>query len=95
MKLTREEIEHIAKLARLTLTDEEKVLFQGQLSEILNYFEKLQELDTENIPPTASVLPLRNVMRADQTGPSLPRDEALSNSPSNEDGQFQVPKALE
>ncbi|MCK4315985.1 MAG: Asp-tRNA(Asn)/Glu-tRNA(Gln) amidotransferase subunit GatC, partial [Anaerolineae bacterium] len=65
MKLSREEVEHIAELARLALSDEELALYQEQLSAILEHFERLQELDTEAIPPTATVLPLRSVMRAD------------------------------
>ena len=71
MKLTREEVQHIAELARLALSDEELALYQEQLSAILEHFERLQELDTEVIPPTATVLPLRSVMRADEPRPPL------------------------
>ena len=66
MKLSREEVEHIADLARLALSDEEVARYQEQLSAILEHFEHLQELGTEDIPPTATVLPLRSVMRADE-----------------------------
>lgn len=94
MKLSREEVQHIAELARLALSDEELVLYQEQLSAILEYFDRLQELDTEAIPPTASVLPLRSVMRADE--PRLPtaREDILANAPDAEGGCFKVPAVL-
>jgi aspartyl-tRNA(Asn)/glutamyl-tRNA(Gln) amidotransferase subunit C len=94
MKLGREEVQHIAELARLALSDEELVLYQEQLSAILEYFDRLQELDTEAIPPTASVLPLRSVMRADE--PRLPtvREDILDNAPDAEGGCFKVPAVL-
>lgn len=94
-KLTREQVQHIANLARLALSDEEQALYQGQLSAILEYFERLRELDTEAIPPTATVLPLHNVVRADEVGPPFPREDILSNAPDAEDGCFQVPAVLE
>ena len=94
MKLSREEVRHIAELARLALSDGELVLYQEQLSAILEYFDRLQELDTEAIPPTASVLPLRSVMRADE--PRLPtsREDILANAPDAEGGCFKVPAVL-
>jgi aspartyl-tRNA(Asn)/glutamyl-tRNA(Gln) amidotransferase subunit C len=95
MKLSREEVEHIAELARLALTEEEKVLYQEQLSAILDYFGRLQELDTEAIPPTASILPLSSVMREDEPGPPSPREDILANAPAAEDGCFEVPAVLE
>jgi len=95
MKLSREQVEHIAQLARLALSEEEKVLYQGQLSAILDHFERLQELDTEAIPPTATVLPLRSVMREDEPGPSMGREDILANAPAAEDGCFQVPAVLD
>jgi len=95
MKLSREEVEHIAELARLALSDEELALYQGQLSAILEYFERLQELDTEAIPPTATVLPLRSVMRDDEVRPPFPREEILANAPAAEEGCFKVPAVLE
>jgi aspartyl-tRNA(Asn)/glutamyl-tRNA(Gln) amidotransferase subunit C len=91
MKLSREQVEHIAELARLALTDEELELYREQLSHILDYFERLQELDTEAIEPTASVLTLRSVMREDVPRPSLPREDILANAPATEDGCFLVP----
>lgn len=95
MKLSRKEVEHIAQLARLALSEEEKALYQEQLSAILDYFARLQELDTEAIPPTATVLPLHSVMRADEPKPSAPREDILANAPAAEDGCFEVPAVLE
>ena len=95
MKLSREEVQHIANLARLALSDEEQALYQEQLSAILEHFEQLQELDTEAIPPTATVLPLRNVMRADEPGRPFPREDILANAPVVEKGCFKVPAVLE
>ena len=95
MKLSREEVQHIAELARLALSEEEEALYQEQLSDILEYFERLQELDTEAIPPTATVLPLRSVMRADEARPSSPRDDILANAPAVENGCFRVPAVLD
>jgi len=95
MRLNREEVEHIAALARLALREEEVALYQVQLSAILEYFERLGELDTEAIPPTATVLPLRSVMRADEPRPPLPREDILTNAPAAEEGCFRVPAVLE
>lgn len=95
MKLSREQVEHIAELARLALTDEEKALYQEQLSAILEYFERLRQLDTEAIPPTASVLPLRSVMRTDEVKAPSPREDLLANAPAADKGCFQVPAVLE
>jgi aspartyl-tRNA(Asn)/glutamyl-tRNA(Gln) amidotransferase subunit C len=95
MKLSLEQVEHIAQLARLTLSDEEKALYQGQLSAILEYFERLEGLDTEAISPTATVLPLRSVMREDEPKPSAPREDILANAPAAEDGCFEVPAVLD
>jgi aspartyl-tRNA(Asn)/glutamyl-tRNA(Gln) amidotransferase subunit C len=95
MKLDRAEVEYIAGLARLALDDDEKALYQDQLSAILEYFERLQELDTEAISPTASVLPLRNVMRDDVARPFSSREDILANAPAAEEGCFEVPAVLE
>ena len=95
MKLTLAEVEHVAHLARLALTDEEKLLFQEQLSAILEYADSLSELNTSAIPATASVLPLRNVMRPDEPEPSLPREDVLANAPRQEAGQFRVRPVFE
>jgi aspartyl-tRNA(Asn)/glutamyl-tRNA(Gln) amidotransferase subunit C len=95
MKLSREEVEHIADLARLELSEREVSTYQEQLSAILEHFQRLQELETEGIPPTATVLPLRSVMRDDEVQPSLERDAVLKNAPDTKDGCFRVPAVLE
>lgn len=95
MSLTIEQVEHIAELARLALTDEEKTLFRSQLSAILEYAAILQRVDTSTIPPTATVLPLRNVMRDDVVQPSLPVEDVLANAPDAEDGCFRVTAILD
>ena len=94
-KLGHVEVEHIAELAKLSLTDEEKEKFGEQLSAILEYAEILQRLDTEVIPPTATVLPLQNVMVADEVRPSFSREDVLANAPQAEDGCFKVRAILE
>jgi aspartyl-tRNA(Asn)/glutamyl-tRNA(Gln) amidotransferase subunit C len=83
-KLSLEEVEHIAVLARLGLSSAEKEMFRDQLSAILDYAEKLNRLDTAGVPPTTSALPLSNVMRRDEVTPSLPTDDALANAPDAE-----------
>ena len=94
-KLSLAEVETIAELAKLTLTAEEKAIFQEQLSQILEYAQKLQQIDTTGIPPTTSALPLDNVMRADEVALSLPNEGALFNAPEAEDGSFKVRAVLE
>lgn len=95
MKITVNEVEYVAKLARLKLSDQEKVLFTQQLDNILQYMDKLNELDTKDIPPTSHVLPLENVMREDEVRPSYPPEELLANAPDREDTFFAVPKVIE
>jgi len=95
MKLSRVEVEHIAELAKLGLTEEEKEKFREQLSAILEYAEMLQKLDTEAIPPTATVLPLRNVMRPDEVAPSFSPEDILANAPDAAEGCFRVRAILE
>ncbi len=95
MKIAREQIEHIALLARLALSEEEKETFGSQLSSILDYMEKLNELDTKDIEPTSHVLSLQNVMRDDVVQPSLPREEALANAPSRTEKFYRVPRIIE
>ena len=95
MSLTLAEVEHIAQLARLELTAAEKELYRQQLSDILEYARRLQALDTAGIPPTASVLPPRSVLRPDETAPSLPPADLLRNAPRIEAGQFRVPPVME
>lgn len=95
MAISREEVDHVAFLARLGLTDEEKATLQEQLSAILEHMRTINELDTSQIPPTAQVIPLRNVMRADEPEPSLPVDDVLRNAPDREGTFFRVPPVLE
>lgn len=90
--ITKKEVEHTAKLARLTLSEEEKERYTEQLSRILDYFNQLNEVNTENVEPMIHVLPLRNVMREDYVNRSNNRDEILKNAPLEENGFFRVPK---
>ncbi len=95
MALTLEEVRAIARLARLQLTAEEVQQFAGQLSDVLEYAARLNEVDTSEIDPTASVLPLSAPLRPDEVRPCLPRDQLLSNAPDSIDGMFRVPRVLE
>lgn len=90
MELTLDEVRHVAALARLGLTDEEQRTMQEQLSSILGHINALNELDTDAIPPTASVVALTNVWREDTVRPSLPRDRVLMNAPRQSEGCFEV-----
>jgi aspartyl-tRNA(Asn)/glutamyl-tRNA(Gln) amidotransferase subunit C len=94
MALTRDEVLHVATLARLSLEPAEIELFTRQLNDILAYVEKLQELDTTGIPPLAHVIPVFNVFRPDAVSPCLDREAALSNAPAKENGAFLVPKII-
>jgi aspartyl-tRNA(Asn)/glutamyl-tRNA(Gln) amidotransferase subunit C len=95
MSITIKEVEHVANLARLELSETEKEQFAGQLNAILKYAEKLNGLNTDGIEPTSHVLPLANVMREDAVKPSWPIEKVLLNAPEEEDGQFKVPAVLE
>jgi aspartyl-tRNA(Asn)/glutamyl-tRNA(Gln) amidotransferase subunit C len=95
MPLTSTEVEHVAELARLRLDEREKILFLEQLSAILDYAAVIQGVDTSSVPPTASVLPLENVMREDQARPSLPAEDVLANAPDQLDSFFRVKAILE
>jgi len=95
MKLSREEVMHIALLARLGLSEEELEKFREQLSNILENFEILQQVDTSDVPPTAYPIPLENVVREDETSPSLPLSEILANAPRQEESWFRVKAVLE
>lgn len=95
MSLTIEEVEHIAELARLELTEEEIARYREQLSEILEYAARLQALDTSQIPPTSTVLAKQAALRPDEAVKGLSTDEALSNAPRAEQNQFRVPPVLE
>jgi aspartyl-tRNA(Asn)/glutamyl-tRNA(Gln) amidotransferase subunit C len=95
MSISLKDVEHVAKLARLELNDEEKQVFTEQLNNILKYAEQLNSLDTEGIEPTSHAMPLVNVMREDNKHISLPLDEVFLNAPEEEEGQFKVPAVLE
>ncbi len=95
MSLTRTEVEHIARLARVGVTDEDVERFQAQLSVILDAFEALRTLDTEGVPPTAHTLPLSNVFRADEARPSFSAAAMLANAPQTENGFIRVRRVLE
>jgi len=95
MKLSREEVLHIARLARLGLTEAEVDRLSEQLSNILENFEILQKVDTGDVPPTAQAIALQNVMRDDEVAPSLPADEILANAPRREGDCFRVRPVLE
>jgi aspartyl-tRNA(Asn)/glutamyl-tRNA(Gln) amidotransferase subunit C len=95
MKLSRDEVFHIARLVRLGVTEHELDKFQEQLSNILENFEILQQVDTSNVPPTAQAIPLHNVFREDEIAASLPQSEVLANAPRREGDYFRVPAVLE
>ena len=93
--ISREDVEHVAALARLGLTDEEIDLMQGQLNRILEAVGKLQAVDTSSVGPTAQVIALENVMRDDVARPSMAREAALGNAPQREGPMLRVPVILE
>jgi len=95
MKLTLEDVEHVALLARLELSDEEKQLFATQLTKILEYVAKLDELNTDEVEPVFHVVPLSNVFREDEVKPSLPLEKVLQNAPKASHDCFSVPKIIE
>lgn len=95
MKLSREEVLHIARLARLGLTESELERFREQLSNILENFQVLQQVDTTDVPPTTHPIPLQNVVRDDEVAPSLPPDQVLANAPQREEEFFRVKAVLE
>ncbi len=89
------DIEKVAKLARLELTEEEKITFGKQLEQILNYMEQLNGIDTTGVEPTSHVIPISNVFKEDEVKPSFPQKEVLAIAPDEEDGHFKVPKIIE
>lgn len=95
LSLTKDEVAHIGELAKLGLTEEQIAVFQEQLSEILDHFDALQELDTDDVEPMPYPLPLENVMREDEVKPSLTVEEVLANAPEAEEGAFKVEAVLE
>ncbi len=92
--LTIQEVEHVALLARLELSAEEKKMYAQQLGDILAYAQKLNQLNTQDVPPTAHVLPLKNVFRDDEAGEHLPPEKVLANAPDKEGQFFKVPRIV-
>lgn len=95
MSISIQDVEHVANLARLDLTEEEKQQFTNQLSAILQYADKLKQLNTDDVEPTSHVMKIMNVMREDEVRPSLSIEDVMKNAPDEEDGQFRVPAVLE
>ena len=95
MDIDIKQIEQIASLSRIKLTDDEKDIFREQLTDILGYIEKLNELDTDDVQPMAHATSIKNIFREDQQKSSFPRQEILELSPSSANGFFKVPKVLE
>ena len=92
--LSRNDVAHLARLARLAVTDEELDLYAGQLSAVLDAVAQVQKASVEDVPPTTHAVPMTNVMREDVARPSLPRDAVLAGAPAAEDGRFRVPRIL-
>jgi aspartyl-tRNA(Asn)/glutamyl-tRNA(Gln) amidotransferase subunit C len=95
VRLSKEEIEHVALLARLQLSEEEKERLTGHLNQIMVHFEKLQELDTSEVEPTSHSIPVENVFRDDVAGPCLPVEDVIANAPEARDDQFVVPQVVD
>ncbi|MEK7653093.1 MAG: Asp-tRNA(Asn)/Glu-tRNA(Gln) amidotransferase subunit GatC [Patescibacteria group bacterium] len=95
MKLSKQEVEHIAKLARLELTEEERETYREQLSAILDYMEKLQTVDTKDVASTSQVTWLTNVMREDNIAESGIAEELVAGAPEHDDGFIKIPKVFE
>ncbi|HET7343027.1 MAG TPA: Asp-tRNA(Asn)/Glu-tRNA(Gln) amidotransferase subunit GatC [Methylomirabilota bacterium] len=93
--ISRQDVEHVARLARLALTDAELERMREQLNGILTYIDKLRALDTAGVEPTSHAVPLVNVMREDDNRPSLPQGEALANAPDRSGEFFRVPRIIE
>lgn len=95
MKLERDAVVHIAKLARLGLTDDEVTALASQLGDIIGHFDVLNRVDTEGVEPTAHTLPLRNVMADDESRPSMEREDILELAPNSDEGYLRVRRVLE
>lgn len=94
MAITLKDVEYVAKLAKLKLSEEEKKKFQKELDKIIKYIDQLNQVDTENVPITSHIVPMENVLREDKVKPSLTQEEALANAPDKKDGYFRVPKVI-
>lgn len=95
MPIDRSAVDHVARLARLDLSDDERSKMQVELSAILEHAERIQALELDDLPPTSHPVPLTNMMRADEVTPSLRQGDALANAPEEEDGRFKVPRIIE
>ncbi len=95
MDIDRATVDHVARLARLDLSDEERERMTTELGNILEHAAKIQALDLDEVEPTSHAIPIRNVMRPDEVAPSLTQDEALAGAPDVEGGRFKVPRILE
>ncbi len=95
MTIDRATVDHVARLARLDLSEEERESMRNELGKILEHVSTIQALELDDVEPTSHAIPLRNVMRADEARPSLPREAALRNAPDSEDDRFQVPRIVE
>jgi len=93
--ISEEQVRHVAKLSRLKLTDDQVGQFTRQLSAVLDYVKKLDELDTSNVEPTAHAVPLKNVLREDRAVPGMGVEKVLQNAPDRDGPFFKVPKVLE
>lgn len=93
-RITKKEVEHVAWLAHVDLSEEEKRIFTEQFNEILDYFEKIDDAETEDVPPTYHVLDLVNVYREDEAAESIKREDALRNAPKKEKGFFKAPRIV-
>ncbi|HLG00710.1 MAG TPA: Asp-tRNA(Asn)/Glu-tRNA(Gln) amidotransferase subunit GatC [Acidimicrobiia bacterium] len=94
-RITGDDVRHVAKLARLRIDDAEVDQFAGQLAAILDHAADIEALDIDDVPPTSHPVPFDNVLRADESGPCLDRDEVLAQAPHVEDGRFRVPRILD
>lgn len=95
MPIDRAAVDHVARLARLDLTDEERERMRAELTQILEHAERIQALDLDGVPPTSHSVSIRNAMRPDEVTPSLEPDEVLRNAPEVEDGRIKVPRIIE
>lgn len=94
-RISKDQVKHVANLARLAITDEDAEKFQKQLENMITYAEQLNELNTDDVKPTSHVLDMKNVLREDKPGKGLPVEEVLKNAPDHKDGQIRVPAILE
>ncbi|GAA0460079.1 Asp-tRNA(Asn)/Glu-tRNA(Gln) amidotransferase subunit GatC [Alkalibacillus silvisoli] len=94
-KISKDQVKHVANLARLAITEEEAEKYSEQLSAIIDFSEQLNELDTTDVEPTTHVLEMKNIMRKDEPKEWISKEDALKNAPDQKDGQFRVPSILD